>query len=51
MVEVVWRSREEKKSIDKIEEVSLNPVIKNAIELFNGKLLEVKSLKNTDDTD
>lgn len=43
--------RKEKKSIDKIEEVSLNPVVKNAIELFNGKLLEVKSLKNADDTD
>ena len=43
--------REEKKSIDKIEEVSLNPVVKNAIELFNGKLLEVKSLKKNDYTD
>ncbi len=41
--------REGGKNIDKIEEVSLNPVVKNAIELFNGKLLEVKSLKNTDE--
>ncbi len=42
--------REEKKSINKIrEEIFLNPVVKNVIELFNGTLLEVKSLKNTDE--
>lgn len=52
--------REEKKSINEInpvreisngvkEEIFSNPVVKNVIELFNGTLLKVKSLKNTDD--
>jgi hypothetical protein len=54
--------REEKKSINEInpireisngvkEEIFSNPVVKNVIELFNGTLLEVKSLKKNDYTD
>jgi len=30
------------------EEISSNPVVKNAIELFKGTLLKIKSLKNTE---
>lgn len=51
----------EKKSINEInpireisngvkKEIFSNPVVKNAMELFNGTLLEVKSLKNTDES-
>ncbi|MEK7309026.1 MAG: hypothetical protein AAB089_08135, partial [Nitrospirota bacterium] len=40
---------EGKKSINKIkEEIFSNPTVKNAMELFNGTVLEVKPLKNTD---
>jgi DNA polymerase-3 subunit gamma/tau len=40
---------EEKKGINKIkEEIFSNPTVKNAMELFNGTLLEVKPLRNTD---
>lgn len=37
---------EEKKEPDNIkEEISSNPVVKNVMELFNGRLLNIKSLK------
>ena len=43
---------QEKKDANGIKkEVSLNPVVKNALELFSGKILKVKSLKKTDNTD
>jgi DNA polymerase-3 subunit gamma/tau len=46
---IISLPQEEKKSINEIKnKVSLNPVVKNAIDLFNGKILEVKSLEDTD---
>ncbi len=42
----------EKKNINETkEEIFSNPVFKNVVELFNGKLLKVKSLKNEEGTD
>jgi len=44
--------REKKKGINGIKEkIFSDPVVKNVIELFNGKILEVKSLEDTDYTD
>ncbi len=43
---------EERKGVNELKkEISSTPVIKNILELFNGKLLKVKSLENTDYTD
>lgn len=43
---------DEKKSLNEVkQEVFSNPLVKNAIELFKGSILEVKSLENKDYTD
>jgi hypothetical protein len=48
MLKIISLPEEKKNMIDIKNKISSDPVVKNALDLFNGKILEVKSHEDND---